>query len=195
MPPVALVLLCALGPLLLPLRAGAAEKAAAPAEPAPTASTPEPAQGPVPIFDETPLLEETRKRPPKELWIEMTQIQDEMHAHVQDQDYPPLGELAKRLHADMVGSFLQVFEPLVNPRRIGLQRAVLTCAQLPARVDQAVKANWPTDVEDAMTFVDSCMKLLARFYPPEMTDLPDEFANLKPAAGAAAAPAGKPKSD
>jgi hypothetical protein len=195
MPPFALALLCALGPLLLPLPASAAEKAAAHAESAPAASTPAPAGEQEPVIEETPLLVEARKRAPKELWIEMTQIQSEMHAYAQDQDYAPLSELAKRLHADMVGAFVQVFDPLVQPRRVGLKRAVLGCAPLQARVDQAVKANWPTDVEDAMAFVDSCMKLLGRFYPPEMTGLPDEFASAKPAADAGAAPAEKPKSD
>jgi hypothetical protein len=195
MPPFALVLLCALGPLLLPLRASAAEKAAAPAEPAPAASTPAPGGEQEPLIEETPLLVEARKRAPKELWIEMTQIHSEMQAHAQDEDYPPLADLAKRLHADMIGAFVQVFDPLVQPRRVGLKRAVLGCASLPVRVEQAVKANWPTEIEDAMGFVDACMKLLGRFYPPEMTGLPDEFASTKPAATPAMAPAEKPKSD
>lgn len=187
MPPFALVLPCALAALLLPFGAGAAEKSAAP-ESTPAASTPAPAEGQQPVIEETPLLVEARKRAPKELWIEMTQIQSEMHARAQEQDYPPLSDLAKRLHADMLGSFVQVFDPLVQPRRVGLKRAVLGCAPLPARVDQAVKANWPIEIEEAMSFVDSCMKMLGRFYPPEMTGLPDEFASAKPAAE-------KPRSD
>jgi hypothetical protein len=182
MPPIALVLLCAFAPLLLPLPASAADTAAASAEPAPAASTPAPGGEKEPVIEETPLLAEARKRAPRELWIEMTQIHSEMHAHAQDEDYPPLSDLAKRLHADMVGAFVQVFDPLVQPRRVGLKRAVLGCAQLPARVDQAVKANWPTEIEDAMAFADSCMAMLGRFYPPEMTGLPDEFASASPAA-------------
>ncbi len=189
MRPFALALLCSLS---LPLAAAADEKPAAPAAPAPAAATPEAAAA-EPVFEETSLLEAARKRPPKELWIEMTQIQDEMHAHAQDQDYPPLSELSRRLHADMAGAFVQVFDPLVQPRRIGLKRAVLACATLPTRVEQAVQANWPTDVESALEFVDSCMQMLARFYPPEMTGLPDEFASSRPAGGTAATSAEKPK--
>lgn len=194
MPPFVLALLCSLAPLLLPLAASADEKAAAPAEPALAASASAPAAS-EPVIEETPLLVEARKRAPGELWIEMTQIHDEMRARAQDQDYPPLADLAKRLHADMTGAFVQVFDPLVQPRRVGLKRAVLNCAVIPARVEQAVKVNWPTDIEEAMAFVDSCMKMLARFYPPEMTGLPDEFAKATPAGEPAAAPAGKPKSD
>jgi len=193
MPVLAVALTFTLFALALPAAALAEETTSSAAPPA---ATP-PASSPTgePILEETPLLVEARKRAPKELWGEMTQIQDEMHALAEDADYPPLSDLAKRLQADMFGAFVQVFDPLVQPRRVGLKRAVLSCAALPTRVEQAVKANWPTDVEDAMTFVDGCMKMLSRFYPPEMTGLPDEFAAAQPVSGAAAAPAEKPKSD
>ncbi len=192
MPVLAVALAFTLVALVLP--AAAAEQATSSEAPPATAPPVTLAPGD-PILEETPLLVEARKRPPKELWLEMTQIHDEMHAYAADADYAPLSELARRMQADMFGAFVQVFDPLVQPRRVGLKRAVLGCASLPTRVEQAVKVNWPTEIEGAMAFVDGCMKMLARFYPPDMTGLPDEFAAAQPASEAAPAPAEKPKSD
>jgi hypothetical protein len=148
-----------------------------------------------PLMTESPLAVEARKRAPKDLWEEMGVIEKEMTLYAGDGRYDMLPHLAERWTADMNAAFLKVYERAITPRQVGLKRAVLSCARVPNEVRGAVDLGQPEVIDRSVALLAGCNKLFARFLPPDITGLPDEFAGYRDPAGVVPTefvPAGEP---
>lgn len=130
-----------------------------------------------PLLPDSPLLEEARHRPPKDLWNEMGLIVGEMKLYADEGRYDPLVDLADRWVADMNGVFVQVYARVITPRQVGLKRAMLTCARAGVETRRVVELDSAVWVGATVQMMESCNGLFARFLPPDVTGLPDEFAN------------------
>lgn len=137
-----------------------------------------------PLAVDTPLAAEARKRSPKDLWNEMSLIEDEAKLYAGEGRYDMLPDLAARWWADMNAAFLKVYEKAITPRQVGMKRAVLSCARVPSEMSGAVDFGQPEPIDRAVAFIGGCNKLFGRFLPPEVTGLPDEFAGYQDPPGA-----------
>jgi hypothetical protein len=132
-----------------------------------------------PLLPETPLMAEARTREPKDLWDEMGVIENEMKLYAGDGRYDMLPHLAERWVADMNAAFMKVYAGAITPRQVGMKRALLTCASVSNQVSGAVDQGEAYPIERAVEMVEGCNQLFARFLPPEVTGLPDEFAGYQ----------------
>jgi hypothetical protein len=147
-----------------------------------------------PLIAETPLMVEARKRPAKELWNEMGLIEDEMKLYADQGRYDSLVDLADRWVADMMGVFGHEYEGAIVPRQVGMKRAVMTCARVGNEVRGGVESGDHDNVSRAVDLVTGCNKLFARFLPPKVTGLPDQFADYRePDEAASGSEAAKPE--
>jgi hypothetical protein len=147
-----------------------------------------------PLMHETPLMVEAAKRPAKELWNEMGLIEDEMKLYAEQGRYDSLVDLADRWVADMMAVFNHEYPGAIVPRQVGMKRALMSCARVGNEIRSGVESGEDLDVSGAVGLVTGCNRLFARFLPPKVTGLPDEFADYRePDEAASGREAAKPE--
>lgn len=114
-------------------------------------------------------IQRLRQRPTPELWAEMQQVHAEIRSLAERVEYAEIPALANRLVELASAMYHNVKDDLEQPHRVLAKRAIVAVNGIPRRVAFPAASNWPgEDMDGAMLYVDSCMRMVEEAYPREV---------------------------